>query len=333
MWHPNKIGLRYENIILQHNKGIVKSRSECDISADIGGIKLTTPVLMSNMPFLQEPNADVLEIFNKRKWGYVYHRLGRQTEEERCEDICEFLYRINEKNWHFKSISVGVGAEHFRLLERIKSDGLKLDCLTIDLAFIYTQNNLEFVKKVREMFPNVFLIAGNFDSPHAALELERLGVDCGKIGIGVSRKCKTAQRTGIGSALVTDLANCREQTSRIKYLADGGLSIADDGEVHIGDVSKALNFGASYVFSASLFQRITELADNNGNIHCYGNSTAAAKKSHKHDEGVEFFVKTNGNSLEKTMDLIEDSLKSFCSYAGINKISDAHKSCDYKIVF
>lgn len=327
-----KVGLNYHNVVLQHNKGIVKSRSECDISVLVKDKKLSCPIFLSNMEMLQAPNPEVLAHFNRRKFGYTYHRLGGLNEAERCNDIYSFLYNANKNNWHFKSISIGVQPEHFKLLKRIKETGLKLDCLVIDLAFVYTFENLSFVSKVREILPDVFLVAGNFTSPWAALELEKIGVDCGKFGIGTSKKCRTYQRTGIGTAIISDLASCKEKTSKLKYMVDGGLTILEDGEVCIGDCSKALNFGADFIMSASLFQRITELADDSGNIHCYGNSTAAAKKSHRHDEGAEFFIKTNGKTLDKTMDIIEDSLKSFCSYVGINKISEAYQSCDYKIV-
>ena len=74
--------------------------------------------------------------------------------------------------------------------------------------------DLDFVKEVRKLLPDVFLIAGNFDSPHAAMELENLGVDCGKFGIGVSQKCFTRQYTGIGT-LISDLIKCKENTKRI----------------------------------------------------------------------------------------------------------------------
>lgn len=320
-----QLSLGYENIILSHGKGIVKSRSECDISCEIGGVRLASPVLASNMPYLQEPNPEFLEIFNKRKFGYIYHRLGGN------DNILAFLRKINNENWHFKSISIGIKEEDLALCNQIKKENLKLDCLTIDVAFIYTEYALDFVKKIRHILPNVFLIAGNFDTPWAALELERIGVDCGKMAIGVSKNCATVFRTGFGTRIISDLMKCKEMTSKIKFLTDGGLTIHNE-EASIGDVFKSLVFGGNYVLSASLFQRVTELADGNGNILCYGNSTARAKKHDKHDEGYEFQIKTNGKTLEKQMDLIEQSLKSSCSYAGIRSISEAYQCCDYKIV-
>lgn len=320
----NKIGLSYENIVLKHNKGIVKSRSECDISIKIGDKKLESPVILSNMPYLQ--TDEVLNTFNKRKWGYIYHRLNGNG------DILSFVKKINEENWHFKSISVGIENERSLLLDIIKF-GYKLDCLTIDVAFIHNPYALEFVKWVRNLFPDTYLIAGNFDCPTAAIELANLGVNCGKFGIGVSKKCATRPRTAFGTLMISNLMDCKEKTGNtIDYLCDGGLETLSNGDIAIGDVFKALNFGAKACLSASLFQRITDLADSNGNILCYGNSTVRAKKLDRHDEGFEFFVKTDGKSLDKQMDLISDSLKSSCSYAGIKKITDAYGSCDYQIV-
>lgn len=325
MFNLNKLGLGYENIVLKHNKGIVESRSDCDVSVNLGGITLSSPVFLSNMKFLQE-KKEILDIFNKRKWGYIYHRLNG------IDDIFNFTKKINNEDWYFKSICIGVQSSDWHLLNNIKKSKLKLDCLCIDLAFIYTLSSLEFVKKVRALFPNVYLIAGNFDNWRCAVELQEIGVDCGKFGIGVSAKCKTRQRTSIGTCILSDLIQCREKTNKLEYLLDGGLVITEDGEVQIGDCWKAINFGAKFILSASLFQRITELADINGNILCYGNSTERAKNHSKYDEGTEFFVKTDGRSLEKQMDRIIDSGRSFCSYAGVRSIKDAYNVCDYNIV-
>lgn len=323
----NNLSLGYENIILKHNKGIVKSRqSDCDISILFGGKKLSSPVLLSNMPYIQ--TDETLRIFNKRKWGYIYHRLNGSV------DILNFCEKINQENWHFKSISVGIKDGDKELLKEIKERKYFIDCLTIDVAFIYSYSALEFVKFVRDLFPSIYLIAGNFDSPECALELAKIGVNCGKFGIGVSAKCATRQRTGFGTRIISDLIECVNSTrGSIEYLVDGGLQTLDNGDIAIGDVFKALNFGGKACLSASLFQKVTELADENGNILCYGNSTARAKNHTKHDEGFEFLVKTNGKSLEQQMNLIEDSLKSSCSYAGINNINNAFESCDYDVIF
>jgi len=322
----NKLGLRYENIVLKHNRGKLKSRADADVSIMVGKVKLDSPVLCSNMPYLQRPNSRFLEIFNEKKWGYVYERLGG------VDDILKFTVRINEENWHFKSISVGIQESDRKLLKSIINNKLSLDCLTIDVAFIYQPWALDFVKEVRQMFPDTYLIAGNFDSAAAAVELENIGVDCGKMGIGVSKNCSTLNRVGFGSCLISDLINIKERCPDFDIMSDGGVSFNDRGEKNIGDVFKSLNFGSKMVFSASLFQNVTELADSKGDIRCYGNSTARAKGTERHDEGFDFWIKTDGKSLERQMEYIIECLRSSCSYAGIKKIEDAEGSCDYQIV-
>jgi hypothetical protein len=77
-----KIGLNYSNIILKHNKSILQSRAEADISVsyfDITktlcldeqrtGKTLESPIILTNMPSVQ--NNTILNIFNKRKWHYI----------------------------------------------------------------------------------------------------------------------------------------------------------------------------------------------------------------------------------------------------------------------
>lgn len=322
----SKLALRYENIVLKHNKGVLSSRSEADVSINLGKKRLESPVFCSNMPYLQRPNPRFLEIFNEKKWGYIYERLGGVA------DILSFATKINEENWHFKSISVGIQNSDRSLLKTILDNGLQLDCLTIDIAFIYQPWALDFVKEVRQMFPETYLIAGNFDSPAAAVDLAKIGVNAGKMGIGVSKNCSTLNRIGFGSCLISDLIRIKDACPDFDIMSDGGISFNERGEKNVGDVFKSLNFGSKMVLSASLFQNVTELADSNGNIRCYGNSTARAKGSSRHDEGFDFYVKTDGKSLERQMEFIIECLRSSCSYAGIKNITDAEKSCDYQVV-
>lgn len=319
--------LQYQDIVLRHNKGVILSRKSTIIGVNVGGVNLATPIVCSNMPYLQTPNPVFLEIFNRRKWGYIYHRLGG------VDDIYQFVKKTNDQDWHLKSISVGVKDEDFCLLTKIKATGLKLDWLCIDVAFAYSDYIMKFVKVVRELFPSVYLIVGNLSEPDAALSIiDETQCDCIKVGIGVSQNCRTRQFTGFGSATVTSLFRIRETIDasdrEVDIMADGGLTITPDGETAIGDAFKALNLGAKTVMSASLFSRVRELANDEGHILTYGNSTARAKGHNRNVEGSELMIKTSNRALSEQMDLIEDSLRSSISYAGIKDIRDAYQSCE-----
>lgn len=324
------IGLNYNNIILKHNQSLVESRSLVDITTSSLEDKpkektLESPIILTNMPSVQ--NETILNIFNKRKWAYIYHRLGG------IQDIYNFTKKINEENWHLKSISVGVDRKDYELLKNIKRDGLSLDWITIDVALIYNENFSAVIQQIRDLFPEVYLIAGNFSNPDTLEWLENLGVDCGKFSIGVSDLCRTRQYTGFGTSSVSDLYEC-SKVSNIDIISDGGLTILNEetGEVALGDIFKSLNFGAKWVMSSSLFRWIKELENPHGFIEQYGNSTAKAKGYNRNVEGTCKIYKSNGQTLEERMNQITQNLQSSCSYAGIKSVKDAYMSCDYEIL-
>jgi GMP reductase len=257
----------------------------------------------------------------------VYHRLGG------IQDIYSFTQKINEENWHLKSISVGVDRKDFEMLKNIKRDGLELDWITIDVALIYNEHFADRIKEIRQLFPEVYLIAGNFNAPETVQWLNNLGVDCGKFGIGCSNLCRTRQYTGFGTSSISDLYEC-SKISNIDIIADGGLSIIDEekGEIALGDIFKALNFGAKWVMSSSLFRWVKELGDCQGIIEQYGNSTARAKGYNRNVEGACKTYISNGQTLEERMDQITQNIQSSISYAGIKTIKHAYQSVDYEII-
>jgi GMP reductase len=300
------------DIILSHGKSKFKSRSEVDTSITCNDIALSSPVVLSNMETCQ--NKSVLDIFNEKKWPYVYHRLGGE------QDILDFVAKINLEQWHLKSISVGVSEKDKNLLTRIKNSTFDLDWITIDVALIYNEHFEEYIKWVRKEFPDVYLIAGNFAGSECANWLANMGVDCGKTGIGKSALCKTRQYTGFGSDVGHFIEEC--DNSNIDLMFDGGLTILDEekGEIAYGDIFKAIGIGAKWVMSSSLFRWAHELSDH-GVVNQYGNSTARAKGHRSHEEGAVKSFKSQYD-LEDQMRIIKEHLQSSVSYSGRNSLED-----------
>ena len=144
----------------------------------------------------------------------------------------------------------------------------------------------------------------------------------------IVHNCRTRQYTGFGSPAITTLQECAQAAKNIQIIADGGLTVVND-EVWIGDIAKAIRFGADFVMSGALFSRCVDSpAMING---YYGNASQSAKGHRKHVEGTTLDVKTNGLTIEQQMNLIEDSLRSSVSYAG-GKDLNALRTVDYYIV-
>lgn len=312
----------YSDIILRHKKSIVNSCSECDISCKIGEKLFASPVVCSNMKSIL--NRNICKIFDDRNWFYVYHRIDGVV------DVEKFVWDSNNKKsewWDYNplrlntiSISVGIGNEWIDLISRLAIENLRVDYFTIDVALSYNDNVIPMINKIKEKFPKSYLIVGNGCIPEWITWLENLGVDCAKIGIGVSKSCRTRQYTGFGSTTVSDLIECASVAKNINVMSDGGLTIDNNGEVWVGDINKALALGADYIMSGAIFNKCV---DSPAIINGYfGNASSDAKGNRRHIEGENVKVITNGLTINQMCDLIEDSIKSGISYAGGTKLSD-----------
>ena len=312
--------LNYSDILLKHKKSIVNSRSECDITTKIGDKNFATPVCCSNMKSILTPN--ICKMFDDRNWFYVYHRIDGIPDVESFVKNAQTHYNMDTQTkmkWNSISISIGIGDEWIRALQHWSIENYKIDYITIDVALSYNDNVIPTINAVKDYYPNAYLIVGNGCIPEWIAWLENLGVNCAKVGIGVSKSCRTRQYTGFGSTTVSDLIECVTIAKTIDIMSDGGLTMDENGEVWIGDINKALAIGSNFVMSGAAFSKcLNSPSIING---YFGNASVDAKGHQKHIEGTNVQITTNGFTVDQMCDLIEDSIKSGVSYAGGTDLS------------
>lgn len=141
--------------------------------------------------------------------------------------------------------AVGVTAD---MLERI--DALyksKVDVIVIDTAHGHSRGVIEAVKKAKEHYPDLQVIAGNVATPEATRELIEAGADCIKVGIGPGSICTTRVVAGVGVPQITAVMDCYEEAAKhgVPIIADGGIKYS-------GDIVKAIASGGSVVMLGSL---------------------------------------------------------------------------------
>ena len=142
--------------------------------------------------------------------------------------------------------AIGVGSD---MMERVAAIvAAKVDVIVVDTAHGHSQGVLDAVKKIKDTYPNVDLIAGNVATAEATLDLIKAGADAIKVGIGPGSICTTRIVTGIGVPQITAVYNCAmaARAFNIPIIADGGIKYS-------GDVVKALAAGASVVMLGNLF--------------------------------------------------------------------------------
>ena len=122
-----------------------------------------------------------------------------------------------------------------------------VDVLALDSAHGHSANILKAVRRVKDAFPDVDLIAGNVATAEGTRALIEAGADCVKIGIGPGSICTTRVVAGIGVPQITAVydAACVAAEYGIPIIADGGIKYS-------GDIAKALAAGGNVVMLGSL---------------------------------------------------------------------------------
>lgn len=142
--------------------------------------------------------------------------------------------------------AVGVSSDTFERTEALVQAGI--DVLVIDTAHGHSKGVLETVKKVRTLYPELTIIAGNVATGQATKDLIEAGASVVKVGIGPGSICTTRVVAGIGVPQITAIYECATVARQynIPVIADGGIKYS-------GDLPKAVGAGASVIMIGSLF--------------------------------------------------------------------------------
>jgi IMP dehydrogenase len=124
----------------------------------------------------------------------------------------------------------------------------EVDVLVVDSAHGAHVNIIETVRKLRQAYPKLLLVAGNVATAEATRELIEAGASVVKVGIGPGSICTTRIIAGIGVPQVTAIYDCANAAKEynVPIIADGGIKYS-------GDVTKAIAAGANAVMIGSLF--------------------------------------------------------------------------------
>jgi IMP dehydrogenase len=141
---------------------------------------------------------------------------------------------------------VGVTADMMERIEALVK--AKVDVVAVDTAHGHSSGVINAVKKIKETYPELQVIAGNVATAAAVKALIEAGADCIKVGIGPGSICTTRVVAGVGVPQLTAIYNCAEEAKKhdIPVIADGGIK-------YTGDIPKAIAAGASIVMMGSMF--------------------------------------------------------------------------------
>ena len=142
--------------------------------------------------------------------------------------------------------AVGTGFDTDERVEALVMAGV--DVIVVDTSHGFSKGVLERVKRIKQQFSALQVIAGNVVTGDAAQAIVKAGADGVKVGIGPGSICTTRVVAGVGVPQVSAVAEVADalRESGVPLISDGGIRYS-------GDIAKALVAGAHSVMIGSLF--------------------------------------------------------------------------------
>jgi GMP reductase len=339
------IKLDYKDVLIRPKRSTLKSRSQVKLErkfsfrhskVDYEGV----PIMASNMD-----GVGTIEIADKLAEGGIFTCLVKTYTVEQLTEY--FNSDIPERTANV-AMSIGTSETDFLKLVDVQTQvGDKLKYVCMDIANGYSDHFAAHVRKVRDQFPSIVIIAGNVVTREMTEELILSGADIVKVGIGPGSVCTTRIQTGVGFPQLSAVIECADAAHGL-----GGHIIADGGCTNPGDVAKAFAAGADFVMLGGMLaghdegggEVITKryatnefgvdgapVVEEKQFVQFYGMSSESANdkhfgglKNYRSSEGRTVLVPYRGE-VARTVQEILGGVRSTCTYAGAMKLKQLAK--------
>jgi len=230
-------GLTFDDVILVPRRSSFGSRfnGDLDFSVEIvPGIKIQYPIVSANMDTVTG-SAMALTMRELGALGIIHRFFEPDKHKEQLKEMIG-----PEKNI---ILCVGVGDDRDDLLKHCQI----FDGVLIDIAHGHSDLMIDKIHKIKDIVPDMPIIAGNVATGEGALDLVDAGASCIKCGVGPGSVCTTRIKTGCGVPQLSAIIDVEQAIrGRATVIADGGIR-------NSGDIVKALAAGADAVMVGRLF--------------------------------------------------------------------------------
>lgn len=321
----NTIRLDFKDVLIRPKRSTLTSRSEVDITREFKF--LHSPVRYNGIPIIAA-NMDTTGTFDMAR-ALAKHGLSTALHKHYAvEDYVDFFTKLEAKHTAFYSLGIG-NADWEKFQETMRRSNNAVQYVCIDVANGYAETFVAFVKKVREAYPELVIMAGNVVTGDMTEELLLAGADIVKVGIGPGSVCTTRKMTGVGYPQLSAIIECADAAHGL-----GGRICADGGCTVPGDIAKAFGGGADFVMLGGMLaghdEAGGETVEENGKTfkRFYGMSSADAMN--KYAGGVARYRAAEGKSVlipargpvEDTVQGILGGVRSACTYVGARRLKE-----------
>lgn len=363
------VKLDFSDVLIRPKRSSLSSRSEVDLIRNYNFINYEQdndsyhyngiPIMASNMDGVG--TFEMASVLSEMK---LFTCLVKTYS---VDDIISFFTNNNYgQKTDYVAMTIGITDSDYEKFQKVyKKIGSKLKYVCIDVANGYSQTFIDFVKKFKDNYPNVIIIAGNVVTGEMVEELLLSGASIIKTGIGSGKFCKSRKVTGVGYPQLSAIIECADAAHGL-----GGHIISDGGCYSSGDIAKSLAGGSDFVMLGSIFaghdegggQIITKyyntgevarspvtgtnrygtdfepVYEERKYVEFYGMSSKKANnkhfgglKSYRASEGYEGLVPYRGEVSNTVQDIL-GGLRSTCTYCGASKLKELSKRATFILV-
>lgn len=319
--------LDFQNVLIRPKRSTLHSRSEVDLERTFK-FKYSTqywkgvPVIAANMDTVG--TYDVYKCLSKHKIITAMHKFYTLENYQ--------SFQADELDPDYFMVSTGITEKDFANLNNILNN-ISCKWICIDVANGYIDTLVTFCAKVRELYPDKIIIAGNVVTREIVEELILNGkVDIVKIGIGPGSACTTRLKTGVGMPQLSAVLECADASHGV-----GGHIISDGGITCPGDMAKAFGGGADFVMMGGQFAGHDQnpgevIVENNKEYKIfYGMSSSKAQETHfgkmnsyRSSEGRVIKIPYRHDLNDTVLDYL-GGLRSTCTYINAKNIKQMPK--------
>lgn len=327
------VKLDFKDVLIRPKRSTLSSRKDVDISRNF--LFKWSQKTFSGVPIV----AANMDGVGTMAMAHAFEENGNGlsvalTKHYQKDDLVKFYTeRGGDSTWY----SIGTSPSDLDKLNDVLADLKKLTVqpinkLCIDVANGYSQAFIDVVKRMRETFPDMTIMAGNVVTGEMTEELILSGADVVKVGIGPGSVCTTRKMTGVGYPQLSAIIECADAAHGL-----GGHVCSDGGCTVPGDLAKAFGAGADFIMLGGMLaghdQSECEIVEHNGQkmVQFYGMSSSEAMNKHaggvaeyRASEGKVVQIPYRGDINGSLQDVL-GGIRSACTYVGARKLKELSK--------
>lgn len=324
--------LAFNDIILLPQYSEIESRSQIDLTSKLSTKSekqyiFTLPLISAPMDTVTGPEMCF------RMWLHgglgILHRfcsIDEQVAMVKATIAASDPHRSCIEDFPVIGAAIGANGDFLERAKDLVAAGIKVLCIDIAHGHSLVMKKA-LATLIRELPPEIHLMAGNIATQEAAHDLIAWGADSLRVGIGSGAACSTSVNTGHGLPLLQALLNTTHVPQNISIIADGGIRTG-------GDATKAFAAGANFCMLGSLLAGTKaspgQIVNQDGRYmkNYRGSASSAAQKdagkTKIYEEGVSTLVPYTGK-IENILERLENGIRSGLSYSGCRDLETFSK--------